>query len=372
MYEIWNAFPTYGIPALYDWGGGSGTIAGSANRLGIIGGAISSFRWMPSVLGTSYLVTTVVVSDTNSGNSYYVNHAGAYSPGTYALAFVKGATAGSVVTTLWDVPQSRWNIDSLDGSGSSRRRLIPPHRVDATQLSMTFVTILDSDSMRCGFVIDGSLVLAHEWSTAKGNMSPTSYEVGCTHVTIGSVGIGSLNLMRCSMFSDTVPLAQPAPLYSMSHCGSDSAKIMTAPVPGATFHILASLRQAARSTQSDRVYQRIRQVSVMNLGAAPVRCRLVRSENVSNLTYNTHVGDSAFRYASGLAIATAATYVPATFANNHVIVDFFVPNGQQVTIVVDVMCPRVGATNCYTIDGVALTGAGTCQCYASIAWDEGR
>ena len=69
---------------------------------------------------------------------------------------------GSAVDT--NVPQADWNLDTLDGSGDLRNR--SKYTLDSTKSQIVFCDLewLGVGRVRCGFVIDGSLVYCHEFA----------------------------------------------------------------------------------------------------------------------------------------------------------------------------------------------------------------
>jgi hypothetical protein len=79
----------------------------------------------------------------------------------------RSSSSGSLINTR--IAQTDWNIDPLDGTGTSRIS------IDFTRAQIMFIDIewLGVGSVRCGFVIDGEFVLAHIFHHA--NTVTTTY-----------------------------------------------------------------------------------------------------------------------------------------------------------------------------------------------------
>lgn len=369
LVEIWNARPSNSSNTNWEWYK-NGSYSGSATSLSITSGDVTTLSCIPVVNGTCFMMTAVIVSNTSAGNSYYVQHKGTYQPGSRSLDIVKGSTSGSVALSLFGVAQANWNVDRLDGSGRSGRTLNNRPRTDADPFGVMFVTVLSSDALQCGFVVDGTLIVAHEWSSARGTIPANTVAGGFTEVKASATGTGTLTLSRVCLMADTVPAFTPN--WCVSYCGSTSAKVMTVPVPGSTYHILASLQQTPAGGDPDNRRRVIfRRVRIVNLGGAPIHCRVVRSGTSTGLTYDTFVYPSTLQYSSTVAAGTAATY--NTFSSvgvYNVVANIFVPANGTVSEEVNIVLPLPSSIMQITIDGVALSGASPCSVWASLDWNE--
>lgn len=87
--------------------------------------------------------------------------------GTQLSFKIRSSTSGSLAYEIAN--QSDWNVDPLDGTGSSTLAL------DITKAQILFFDIewLGVGSVRCGFVIDGQFVLAHVFHHA--NQTTSTY-----------------------------------------------------------------------------------------------------------------------------------------------------------------------------------------------------
>jgi hypothetical protein len=113
-------------------------------------------------------------------NGFYLEQDGT------TVYFVKRSyTTGSVVETR--IPQSQWNVDTLDGNGPSDIVL------DLTKAQILFTEIewLGVGSVRLGFAIDGYFIIAHQFNHANHISSvymttaslPVRYEIENTGTT---------------------------------------------------------------------------------------------------------------------------------------------------------------------------------------------
>lgn len=101
---------------------------------------------------------------------------------------LRSKSSGSVVETR--VPQSSWNADTLDGTGSSGITL------DTTKALIQYIDIewLGVGTVRCGFVIDGNLIITHKFHHSNRGTStymataslPLRYEIKNNGATSGS------------------------------------------------------------------------------------------------------------------------------------------------------------------------------------------
>src|SRR5579863_8450224 len=90
-----------------------------------------------------------------------------YQDGTNLGVAVRTSTSGSPVTTL--IPQSTWNIDKLDGTGSSGITITTAN----TQIFVIDLQWLGTGRVRFGFDIGGVIVYCHAINNANaGETSP--------------------------------------------------------------------------------------------------------------------------------------------------------------------------------------------------------
>lgn len=131
-------------------------------------------RVFPYQPGKSLLVMTSFVFATAQANlrqriGYFSAQNGIYleSDGTTTYLVRRSYVTGSVVNTR--IAQADWNGDKLDGTGLSGRTL------DLAKAQIFWIDIewLGVGDVRCGFVVDGRMVIAHTFHGD--NVNTTSY-----------------------------------------------------------------------------------------------------------------------------------------------------------------------------------------------------
>lgn len=131
-------------------------------------------RVFPYQPGKSLLVMTSFAFATAQANlrqriGYFSTQNGIYleSDGTTTYIVRRSYVTGSVVNTR--IAQADWNGDKLDGTGLSGRTL----DLAKTQIFWLDIEWLGVGDVRCGFVVDGRLVIAHTFHGD--NINTTSY-----------------------------------------------------------------------------------------------------------------------------------------------------------------------------------------------------
>ena len=212
------------------------------------------FAYQP---GKSLLVMSTFVLNPAKANlrqrvGYYGSQNGMYlelnGTGAGALAFVERSyVTGSITETR--VPQSSWNVDKLDGTGTSGIVLDPTK----AQILWMDVEWLGLGTVRMGFVIDGKLITCHEFHHANVITStyittaslPLRYEIE----NIGTTASNSTLKQICS----TV-LSEGG--YEIRGAQQGVGTPITTPISLATagtYHPLISLRLKASPNRLDAV-----------------------------------------------------------------------------------------------------------------------
>ncbi len=131
-------------------------------------------RVFPYQPGKSLLVMTSFAFATAQANlrqriGYFSAQNGSYleSDGTTTYFVRRSYVTGSVVNTR--IAQADWNGDKLDGTGLSGRTL----DLAKTQIFWIDIEWLGVGDVRCGFVVDGRMVIAHTFHGD--NVNTTSY-----------------------------------------------------------------------------------------------------------------------------------------------------------------------------------------------------
>ena len=111
---------------------------------------MSSFQMAPI---SNYSANT----DLRQRVGYFDDKNGTYleANGNTLILVVRSNVTGSVVENR--VPQSQWNVDKLDGTGSSNLTM----NVANSQIFWTDTEWLGVGSVRAGFVIDGQFIISH-------------------------------------------------------------------------------------------------------------------------------------------------------------------------------------------------------------------
>lgn len=115
---------------------------------------------------------------------------------------IRSYVTGSAVETGTRIPRSQWNVDPCDGTGPSG------FDINMTKTQLVFIDFqwLGVGKVRCGFVHDGAMVLAHEFKHS--NNIPTVYmsnpnlPVRCEIRNTGATTGGTLEQICASVQSE--------------------------------------------------------------------------------------------------------------------------------------------------------------------------
>jgi hypothetical protein len=158
-----------------------------------------TFRRMPYQPGKSMLILTTFCMNVAKANlrqrvGYFDENNGIYleQNGTSEPSFtIRTNTSGSPVNTN-TVPQSSWNGDKLDGTGPSGIDL----NLEVVQIFWTDLEWLGVGNVRCGFIINGQLIICHTFQCANQTgktkvymetaILPVRYEIENTDTTATS------------------------------------------------------------------------------------------------------------------------------------------------------------------------------------------
>lgn len=112
------------------------------------------------------------------------------------------ASEATVGTYKRRVPQSEWNIDPCDGTGPSKFDI----NTSKTQLVYTDFQWLGVGRVRCGFVHNGHIVLAHEYycsnELAEVYISNPNLPVRCEILNTGTTAGGSMDQICSTVMSE--------------------------------------------------------------------------------------------------------------------------------------------------------------------------
>lgn len=242
-----------------------------------------SYRVFPYQPGKSLLVMCTFVMNAGKTNlrqrvGYFGTQNGVFieQDGTTVYMVRRSYITGSVVDTR--VAQSSWNGDKLDGNGLSGVTL----DISKSQIFWTDLEWLGVGSVRCGFVIDGQMIVCHTFTNANQAANvymttailPVRYEITNTGATASS---STLKQICATVISEG----------GYGKKVSKSVARMTAATSVATsFEPLVSIRLA-----SDRLDAVILPASipVMPTGSSPsnFEIALIRNATLTGASYNT-------------------------------------------------------------------------------------
>lgn len=155
------------------------------------------FSYQP---GKSLLIMNTFAMETPKANlcqriGYFGQSNGIYfeNDGTTNYFVLRTNTSSTIVETR--VPQSEWNIDKFDGTGYSSQSNAEEHTsgIDVSKTNIFWMDVewLGVGDVRCGFVVDGKMVIAHIFHNDNRNVVPymttaslpIRYEIKNTGVT---------------------------------------------------------------------------------------------------------------------------------------------------------------------------------------------
>jgi hypothetical protein len=176
------------------------------------------------------------------------------------------------------IPQSQWNGDKCDGTGSSAFNL----DITKTQLFWIDFQWLGVGRVRCGFVHDGQYVIAHAFNNS--NNLPTVYmsnpnlPIRCELVNVGTTAGGYFDQICSTVMSEG----------GYVEAGTDwaQANIPRTLTSGQTLPIMAIRLKNAFRTYKNRMIVRMGNLSVFSSGEN-IGWKLIKLPNTSNLTETT-------------------------------------------------------------------------------------
>ena len=163
----------------------------------VIRETVKVFSYQP---GKSLLILNTFAMATPKANvrqrvGYFGRDNGVYleNDGTTNYFVLRSNTSSTIVETK--VPQSEWNVDKFDGTGYSSQSVGIEHTagIDVSKTNILWMDIewLGVGDVRCGFIIDGRMVIAHIFHNDNRNIVPymttaslpLRYEIKNTGVT---------------------------------------------------------------------------------------------------------------------------------------------------------------------------------------------
>jgi len=309
-----------------------------------------SYRVFPYQPGKSLLVMNTFAFSTPKTNlrqrvGYFSSENGVYleQDGT-TLYFVKRSyTSGSVVNTR--VAQSNWNGDKFNGSGPSG------YTIDVTKSQIFWQDFewLGVGSVRCGFVVNGELIIAHTFHNANVNngvymttaILPIRFEITNTGTTSD---ISSMKQICSTVISEGG--------YERKVAAS-VARMTAATTVGTSFEPLVSIRLA--SDRLDAVIIPFR-YNVLPTGTGDYEIALIKNATLTGAVYNTtefpntDYDISATALTGGTIVQssyTSATNQAVGAVDNNLAYNFDLQLGRTIA----------GVSDVYTLAARVLTGS---------------
>lgn len=289
--------------------------------------------------------------------------------GTTNYFVLRSYTSGAVVETR--VAQSNWNVDKFDGTGYSSQSADTAHLtgLDVSKTNILWFDIewLGVGDVRCGFVVDGKMVVAHVFHNDNRNTVPymttaslpLRYEIKNTGTTASSSTLKQI----CS----TVISEGGYSLYGSEQAvGNPVTTPLTLTTAGTTYNLIG-LR--LKSTRLDAIAI-LTAISLLPITNNAVLNWQIRAETTT--TGGTWVdagADSAVEYKID----------GGTVSGGRILASGFTSASTQAKIPVDILrealfkfqLERNGLTNTpFEVSLCATSDTNTTTCHASMDWEE--
>lgn len=202
-------------------------------------------------------------------------------------SFVGGTVSNNKIT------QANWNIDTCDGTGQSKFNL----DITKTQLFYTDFQWLGVGRVRCGFVHDGNIIVAHEFYNSNNlstvYMSTPNLPVRCEISNGGTTSGGYMDQICSSVVSEG----------GYVESGQDwglTSPTLRALAGGSTLPILAIRLQNTFKGYENRAIVRMNSVKIFS-SSENIKYKLIKLPNVSQISGATWAqvdSDSVIEYSS--------------------------------------------------------------------------
>jgi len=246
--------------------------------------------------------------DENDGIYFEQNGAG-------VLSFCVRTSTSGTPSDASKVAQSSWNTDKCDGTGPSGYNL----DITKTQFFYTDFTWLGLGRVRCGFLVNGQFIIAHEFRTSNTidvpYMANPNLPVRCEIFNTGATTGGSFNQICSTVMSEG----------GDADAGQDWSTLNTtlrSVAAGATLPLLAIRLTNTFQTYPNRVFARLQEFSLYSV-KEPLTYIVIKLPDSSFLTGETwnpvdarsavEFSVNATAYTDGLVFASG--YVSAAVGN---------------------------------------------------------
>lgn len=264
------------------------------------------------------------------------------------------------------VAQSSWNVDKLDGTGSSGLTL----DTSKVQILVIDFQALYAGRVRVGFDIQGAFIVAHEFKHANVIAFPyiqtANLPVRCGMSCTGTVS-ATMNFLCCTVQSENGTSVQEG--FSFTQ---DTGAITAA--SGARTHALSIQPKTTFNSITNRTRFILENVALLVTGANPVHWELCLGDVITgtttfndvNTTYSATQYNTAGTTSGTPAIILACGFVPAS---NQLKGAERLSAELKFPITLDI----AGAARVNGRLTLLLTGiGGTSVCYGAISWAEIR
>lgn len=272
--------------------------------------------------GKSQLIFSTIcfkapVVNVTKRTGYYDDENGIYfeQNGAGVLSFCVRTSTSGTPSDASKVAQSSWNVDKCDGTGPSGYNL----DVTKTQFFFTDFTWLGLGRVRCGFLVNGQFIIAHEFRTSNTidvpYMANPNLPVRCEIFNTGATTGGSFNQICSTVIAEG----------GDADAGQDWSTLNTTlrtVVSGATLPLIAIRLTNTFQTYPNRLIGRLQEFSLYSV-KEPLTYKVIKLPNISYLTGGSwspvdsrsgvEVNVGATAYTDGLTFATG--YVSAAVGN---------------------------------------------------------
>jgi hypothetical protein len=272
--------------------------------------------------GKSQLIFSTIcfkaaVTNVTKRTGYYDDKDGIYfeQNGAGILSFCVRTNTSGTPSDASKTIQANWNVDKCDGTGASGYNL----DITKTQFFFTDFTWLGLGRVRCGFLVDGKYIIAHEFKTSNTisvpYMASPNLPIRCEIFNTGVTTGGSFNQICSTVISEA----------GDSDAGQDWSALNTtlrSVAAGATLPIIAIRLTSTFQSYLNRLLVRLQEFSLYSV-KEPLVYKVIKLPNISFLTGATwtpvdtrsgiEVSVNATSYTDGLVFATG--YVSSAVGN---------------------------------------------------------
>jgi hypothetical protein len=281
--------------------------------------------------------------------------------GTAVQFVVYSSTSNGNQTAL----QADWNVDKLDGTGTSGITL----DITKTQILVIDLQALYVGRVRVGFDIGGQIIIAHQFVHSNSIASPyiatANLPVRCGMTGTATVTT-TMQFICCSVISEGGNPDNTG--FDFSQSGSVTA------ASGARTHLLSIQKKTTFNSLTNRGKVVLAEVDLLVTGNSPVKWELVLGDVITgtttfndvNTTYSAMQYNTAGTTSAAPLIVVATGYVAASNSSKGTIASM-VPSRYPMSL------DAAGAVRTAGRYSILVTGiGGTSACQGSIGWREVR